>query len=145
MRFIMTSNLGTKEPNVMGFNKDTSMKTDKAINAFFAPEFRNRLNAVVAFNPLGIDALMEIVDREIEKLNELLKTKNITVKVNKKAKRYLAEEGYDERYGARHIARVIDEKIKEALTDEILFGKLKKGGRVKVGFKNEKLTFDFGV
>ncbi len=142
---IMTSNLGTKEPNVMGFNKDTSMKTDKAINAFFAPEFRNRLNAVVEFNPLGIDALMEIVDREIEKLNDLLKSKKITVKVNKKAKRYLAEEGYDERYGARHIARVIDEKIKEALTDEILFGSLKKGGKVKVGFKNGKLTFDFGV
>ncbi len=142
---IMTSNLGTKEPNVMGFNKDTSMKTDKAINAFFAPEFRNRLNAVVEFNPLGIDALMEIVDREIEKLNALLKNKEITVKVNKKAKRYLAQEGYDERYGARHIARVIDEKIKEALTDEILFGSLKKGGVVKVGFKNEKLTFDFGA
>jgi len=141
---IMTSNLGTKEPNVMGFNKDTSMKTDKAINAFFAPEFRNRLNAVVEFNPLGIDALMEIVDREIEKLNLLLKNKEITVKVNKKAKRYLAEEGYDERYGARHIARVIDEKIKEALTDEILFGSLKKGGKVKVGFEEGKLTFDFG-
>ncbi len=142
---IMTSNLGTKEPNVMGFNKDTSMKTDKAINAFFAPEFRNRLNAVVEFNPLGIDALMEIVDREIEKLNDLLKSKKITVKMNKKAKRYLAEEGYDERYGARHIARVIDEKIKEALTDEILFGSLKKGGKVKVGFKENALTFDFGV
>ncbi len=142
---IMTSNLGTKEPNVMGFNKDTSVKTDKAINAFFAPEFRNRLNAIVNFNPLDTDALIKIVDRELEKLNTLLAAKEIRVKVSKKAKAYLAQEGYDERYGARHIARVIDEKIKEALTDEILFGKLKKGGKVKVGFKNEKLTFDFGA
>ena len=142
---IMTSNLGTKEPNVMGFNKDTSVKTDKAINAFFAPEFRNRLNAIVNFNPLDTDALIKIVDRELEKLNTLLAAKEIRVKVSKKAKAYLAQEGYDERYGARHIARVLDEKIKEALTDEILFGKLKKGGRVKVGFKNEKLTFDFGA
>ncbi|SFV90132.1 ATP-dependent Clp protease ATP-binding subunit ClpA [hydrothermal vent metagenome] len=142
---IMTSNLGTKEPNVMGFNKDTSVKTDKAINAFFAPEFRNRLNAIVHFNPLDTDALVKIVDRELEKLNRLLAAKDIQVKASKKAKAYLAREGYDERYGARHIARVIDEKIKEALTDEILFGSLKKGGRVKVGFKNDTLTFDFGA
>jgi ATP-dependent Clp protease ATP-binding subunit ClpA len=141
---IMTSNLGTKEANVMGFNKDNSARTDKAINAFFAPEFRNRLSAIVEFNPLKLDALVEIVDREVAKLNTLLKSKKIKVKVGKKAKIHLAQEGYDERYGARHIARVIDEKIKEALTDEILFGKLKKGGTVKVGFKNDMLTFEFG-
>ena len=63
--------------------------------------------------------------------------------LGKKAKEYLAKEGYDERYGARHIARVIDAKVKEALTDEILFGKLKKGGSVKVTYKNEKLDFSF--
>ena len=63
--------------------------------------------------------------------------------MTKKAKEYLANEGYDERYGARHIARVIDKKIKEALTDEILFGKLKKGGLVKVDYKNVKLVFEF--
>jgi len=61
--------------------------------------------------------------------------RKIKVKAGKAAKRYLAEKGYDERYGARHIARVIDEEVKEPLTDEILFGKLKKGGMVKVGFK----------
>jgi len=140
---IMTSNLGTKEPNVMGFNKDNTMKTDKAINAFFSPEFRNRLSAIVEFNPLKLDALVEIVNREIAKLNKLLEAKKVKVKVGKKAKEWLAQQGYDERYGARHIARVIDEKIKEALTDEILFGKLKKGGSVKVGLKDQMLTFDF--
>ena len=140
---IMTSNIGTKEANVMGFNKDNSMKTDKALAAFFSPEFRNRLSGTIEFNALGLKALVTIVDRELDKLNALLASKKVKVKLSKKAKEYLANEGYDERYGARHIARVIDEKVKEALTDEILFGKLKKGGSVKVTFKNEKLLFDF--
>jgi len=140
---IMTSNIGTKEANVMGFNKDNSMKTDKALQAFFSPEFRNRLSGTIEFNALGMEVLVTIVDRELDKLNALLKPKKVKVRLNKKAKEYLANEGYDERYGARHIARVIDEKVKEALTDEILFGKLKKGGSVKVDYKNEKLVFSF--
>ena len=140
---IMTSNIGTKEANVMGFNKDNSMKTDKALAAFFSPEFRNRLSGIIEFNALSLEVLITIVDTELDKLNTLLAPKNIKIKLNKDAKEYLANEGYDERYGARHIARVIDEKVKEALTDEMLFGKLKKGGLVKVGFKNEKLHFEF--
>jgi len=140
---IMTSNIGTKEANVMGFNKDTSMKTDKALKAFFSPEFRNRLSATIEFNTLDINALIIIVDRELDKLNLLLKSKKVKVTLSKKAKVYLANEGYDERYGARHIARVIDAKVKEALTDEILFGKLKKGGLVKVDYKKDILDFKF--
>lgn len=140
---IMTSNIGTKEANVMGFNKDTSMKTDKALAAFFSPEFRNRLSATIEFNALGLKELVTIVDREVDKLNVLLSPKGVRVQVGKKAKEYLANEGHDKRYGARHIARVIDEKIKEGLTDEILFGKLKKGGLAKVGYKNDRLTFEF--
>ncbi len=140
---IMTSNLGTKEANVMGFNKDTSVKTDNALKAFFSPEFRNRLTATIEFNALPLEALITIVDKEIDKLNLLLKGKEIKIKLSKKAKVYLANEGYDERYGARHIARVIDLHIKEALTDEMLFGKLKNGGSVKVNYKDETLGFTF--
>jgi len=140
---IMTSNIGTKEANVMGFNKDSSVKTDKAIQAFFSPEFRNRLSGIIEFNTLSLETLITIVDRELDKLNVLLKPKKVTVKLSKKAKEYLANEGYDERYGARHIARVIDEKVKESLTDEILFGKLKKGGSVKVDYKKNILDFKF--
>ena len=140
---IMTSNIGTKEANVMGFNKDNTMKTDKALASFFSPEFRNRLSATVEFNHLNLEALVLIVDRELDKLNKLLKVKNVKVKLAKTAKEYLANEGYDERYGARHIARVIDKQIKEPLTDEMLFGKLKKGGSVKVSFKNDTLAFEF--
>lgn len=140
---IMTSNIGTKEANVMGFNKDNSMKTDKALTAYFSPEFRNRLSGIVEFNALGLEALIVIVDRELDKLNVLLRSKNVKVKLGKKAKEYLAKEGYDERYGARHIARVLDKRIKEELTDEILFGKLQKGGSVNVSYKNDRLVFLF--
>ncbi len=140
---IMTSNIGTKEPNVMGFTKDNTMKTDKALAAFFSPEFRNRLSGTIEFKPLSLESLVVIVDLEVDKLNEALKSKKIKVKVTKEAKEYLANEGYDERYGARHIARVIDEKIKESLTDEILFGKLKKGGKVKVDYQDGQLTFEY--
>ncbi|MEJ2489394.1 MAG: AAA family ATPase, partial [Sulfurovaceae bacterium] len=141
---IMTSNLGTKEANIMGFNRDIGIKEENALKGFFSPEFLNRINAVVKFRSLTQDALEQIVSLEIEKLNSILKEKKISVTLSAKAKKYIADKSYDERYGARHIARVIDEKIKEQLSDEILFGKLKKGGKVKVDFKGENLTFQVG-
>lgn len=140
---IMTSNIGTKEANVMGFTKDTSSKTENALKDFFTPEFRNRLSATLHFNALSIENLIVIVDREIEKLNDQMSDKEIVITATKEAKIYLAKEGHDEKYGARHIARVIDEQIKEKLTDEILFGSLQKGGKVKVAFKKEQLSFKF--
>jgi ATP-dependent Clp protease ATP-binding subunit ClpA len=142
---IMTSNLGTKEANVMGFNKDQSSKTDNALKDFFSPEFRNRLSAVVEFNQLNLEVIEMIVDTEIAKLNKQMASKNIKVKLSKKARTFLAKEGYSDVYGAREISRVIDLNIKEVLTDEILFGKLKNGGSVKVGYKKEKLDFVFDI
>jgi len=142
---IMTSNLGTKEANVMGFNKDSSSKTENALKDFFSPEFRNRLSGVIEFNHLNLDVIEKIVEREIEKLNEQMASKKIKIKLGKKARRYIAQEGYSDVYGARAIGRVIDQKIKEALTDEILFGKLRNGGSVKVVYKEEKLDFVFNI
>ncbi len=142
---IMTSNLGTKEASVMGFAKDESVKTDTALKGFFSPEFRNRLSAVIEFAPLSIQSLERIVSLEIAKLNTILLPKKVIVKLTPKAKEYLAKESYDIKYGARHIARVIDERIKEHLSDEILFGKLKDGGKVTVGFKSNHLEFSFGA
>jgi ATP-dependent Clp protease ATP-binding subunit ClpA len=139
----MTSNIGTKEANVMGFEKDSSGKTENALKDFFTPEFRNRLSATVHFNALDLDTLVVIVSQEIAKLNQQMAEKKITIKASKDAKKYLAKEGYDEQYGARHIARVIDKQVKEKLTDEILFGSLRKGGMVKVGYKKDVLTFSF--
>jgi ATP-dependent Clp protease ATP-binding subunit ClpA len=141
----MTSNLGTKEANVMGFNKDSSSKTENALKDFFSPEFRNRLSGVIEFNHLNLDVIEKIVEREIEKLNEQMASKKIKIKLGKKARRYIAQEGYSDVYGARAIGRVIDQKIKEALTDEILFGKLRNGGSVKVVYKEEKLDFVFNI
>lgn len=138
---IMTSNLGTKEANVMGFTKDTSSKTDNALKNFFSLEFRNRLSAVVEFASLDLESLIKIVDVEIDKLNITLGAKNIKLSITPKAKEHIANRGYDVKYGARHIARVIDELIKEKLSDEILFGKLKNGGNVKVGFEKNNITF----
>ena len=142
---IMTSNLGTKEANVMGFNKDSSSKTDNALKDFFAPEFINRLSSVVRFESLSLEVVEKIVETEMVKLNKQMERKNIVIKLSKKAREYIAKEGYSDIYGARQVARVIDEKIKEALTDEILFGSLQEGGTVKVGFKKEKLDFVFNI
>jgi len=142
---IMTSNLGTKEANVMGFNKDSSSKTENALKDFFAPEFINRLSSVVRFESLSLEVVEQIVETEMVKLNKQMERKHIVIKLSKKAREYIAKEGYSDIYGARQVARVIDEKIKEALTDEILFGSLKDGGTVKVGFKKEKLDFVFNI
>ncbi len=142
---IMTSNIGTKEANVMGFAKNNSSKTDNALKSFFSPEFRNRLSAVVEFNNLNFEVIVQIVDREIEKLNEQMKSRNITIKLNREALEYIAREGYSDIYGAREIARVIDKEIKEPLTDEILFGRLKDGGVVEIGYRDERLDFVFNV
>jgi len=142
---IMTSNLGTKEANVMGFNKDNSAKTENALKDYFAPEFINRLSAVVKFNHLSLEVVELIVDTEIEKLNHQMESKGISIKLTKKARNYIAKEGYSDSFGAREVARVIDQEIKESLTDEILFGKLKDGGKVKVDYKEEKLNFAFNI
>jgi len=142
---IMTSNLGTKEANVMGFNKDNSSKTENALKDYFSPEFRNRLSSVVKFNHLSLEVVEQIVDTEIAKLNKQMESKKITIKLGKKARNYIAKTGYSDSYGAREVARVIDREIKEALTDEILFGELKEGGTVKVSYKQEKLDFVFNI
>jgi ATP-dependent Clp protease ATP-binding subunit ClpA len=141
---IMTSNLGTKEPNVMGFAKESGDRTDRATKEFFSPEFRNRLSATVQFHPLGVEELAKIVKIQVDELNAQLAEKKVRIKLSKAARRLIAERSRSDEYGARQIARLIDEEIKEPLTDEILFGRLKKGGKVKVDVADGKLHFDFG-
>jgi len=140
---IMTSNIGTKEASVMGFEKDMSSNSTKALKEFFSPEFRNRLSATINFEPLSIETLIKIVSIEVERLNSQISKKGIVIKLSKDAKRYIAKEGYNIEYGARDISRVIDKKIKKRLTDEILFGRLKSGGRVKVSVDSGELIFNF--
>jgi len=138
---IMTSNLGTKEANVMGFNKDDSAKSYKAVKNFFSPEFRNRLSRVIEFKKLGVEELQSIVKIELNKLNTQLSPKNINITVTQTVIKELALKANPE-FGARDITKVIDSEIKEHLSDEMLFGKLKNGGSVKVGFSDGKFTLD---
>ncbi|MDX3960042.1 ATP-dependent Clp protease ATP-binding subunit ClpA [Aliarcobacter skirrowii] len=134
---IMTSNLGVAEANVMGFAKNEKLNEGKAINKFFAPEFRNRLDAVVSFDSLSLDIVSKVVGKFIEDLERQLESKKIKIEISKKAKDELANLGYDKAMGARPLNRVISDKIKNPLTDEILFGKLKKGGVVKIDYKDD--------
>ncbi len=139
---IMTSNLGATEANVMGFAKNEKLNENKAINKFFAPEFRNRLDAVIAFDSLSIDIVTKVAGKFIEDLEKQLVDKKIKIEISAKAKKELATLGYDKAMGARPLNRVISDKIKNPLTDEILFGKLKKGGFVKIDFEKE-FIFEF--
>ncbi len=140
---VMTSNLGATQASVMGFAKDDNLNENKAIKSFFAPEFRNRLDGVVNFNHLDINVVIKVVGKFIEDLNIQLKDKNISITVSSKAKKYLANQGYDKAMGARPLERIISKKLKEPLTDEILFGSLKNGGLVKIDLKNDELIFEY--
>ena len=144
---IMTSNAGAQSisRSSMGFTtQNHSLDTTKAIENTFTPEFRNRLDAVVQFNPLPESVITSIVDKFLIRLEIQLNEKNVTLVVDDKAKRWLADKGYDVKMGARPMERVIQENIKRPLADEILFGRLVKGGNVKVTEKGGslKLAFD---
>eukprot|EP01029_Cantina_marsupialis_P015241 TRINITY_DN3335_c2_g1_i1.p1 TRINITY_DN3335_c2_g1~~TRINITY_DN3335_c2_g1_i1.p1 ORF type:complete len:346 (-),score=80.56 TRINITY_DN3335_c2_g1_i1:903-1847(-) len=140
---IMTSNLGAAEANVMGFAKDDSLNENKAVNKFFAPEFRNRLDAMISFDSLELDIVAKVAGKFIEDLESQLENKKIKISITAKAKKQLAELGYDKAMGARPLTRVISDKIKNVLTDEILFGKLKKGGNVKIDFVKDEFKFTY--
>lgn len=140
---IMTSNLGTKESNQMGFKKDDSTKTSNAIKSFFAPEFRNRLDKVINFTHLNSNILDNIVLKELNDISKTLEDKKVTIKADKKAREFIYKKGYSKEFGARNIKRVISEEILDILSEEILFGKLKDGGVANITLKNEKLNFKF--
>lgn len=140
---IMTSNLGTKEAAQVGFTKNETHQSDNAIKGFFAPEFRNRLDAIVHFNPLDSKVMLSVVQKLLDELETQLKEKNIKIIASKKAKEYLGEKGYSKELGARVMRRVIDDEVKTNLSDEILFGRLKNGGIVRIDCKQKKLSFEF--
>ena len=143
---IMTTNAGAADAakNSIGFGRDKRDGEDeKEIKRLFSPEFRNRLDATVSFAPLGEDTIAHIVDKFIIQLEAQLADRKIMFELSKPATTWLAERGYDRQFGARPLGRTIQEHIKKPLAEEILFGKLKKGGLVKVGVdkKKDMLTF----
>jgi ATP-dependent Clp protease ATP-binding subunit ClpA len=142
---VMTSNLGARdnENNTIGFGDlERNGEDDKAIKKFFAPEFRNRLDAVIKFHKLSKEIVCQIVDKFIGELNTQLKDKNIEIKITNEARSWIAERGYDAKMGARPLARIIDNQIKSPLSRKVLFGDLKEGGYVTVGVDNNQLTFE---
>ncbi|MBD3798890.1 ATP-dependent Clp protease ATP-binding subunit ClpA [Sulfuricurvum sp.] len=141
---VMTSNIGASERSVMGFNADSSISRHEALKSFFTPEFRNRLDGVIEFGALPLSVVEGIVDKFIRELNVQLKAKKVTLLLSDKAKTYLATIGYDKAMGARPLGRVISEKIKDPLVDEMLFGRLSKGGVVSVDYR-DTLMFDYSV
>ena len=140
---IMTSNLGAVEANVMGFAKDDGLNEGKAIKKFFAPEFRNRLDATVSFDALSMDVVTKVVSKFISDMCAQIADKKIDIAISARARKELARLGYDKAMGARPLGRVIAKHIKTPLTDEILFGELKNGGSVKIDFVKGEFKFDF--
>ncbi len=147
---ILTSNAGAREMSTqtIGFGdsgKDVASKGKKAVEKFFSPEFRNRLDGIISFNALDVKIMEKIVDKFILELNGQLAEKKVFLKISHEARTWLAGKGHDPRYGARPLSRVIQTEIKDRLTDEILFGQLQKGGSIFVDKKDDGLDFKFDI
>ena len=144
---VMTSNAGAAEmskPSI-GFTKQDNLTSDgnEALKRTFTPEFRNRLDGIIQFKPLDKDAILRVADKAVLELEMLLEDKNVTIEVDDAARQWLADHGYDVQMGARPMARLVQEKIKRPLADELLFGQLSQGGgHVRVTLKDEDIHLE---
>jgi ATP-dependent Clp protease ATP-binding subunit ClpA len=142
---IMTTNAGASDlaKEAIGFGRESRVGEDEdAIKRLFTPEFRNRLDATIAFAGLTPEIVGRVVEKFVMQLEAQLADRNVTIELSSAAKEWLAERGYDKLYGARPLSRVIQEHVKKPLAEELLFGRLVKGGSVKVTMKEGKLDFE---
>ena len=142
---IMTTNAGAEDlqKSQIGFNKSTNKDGDlESINKIFSPEFRNRLDSIVQFNILNKDTVKKIVEKFVIELETQLGERDVIINLTDKASNLISKLGFDEKMGARPLNRVIDEKIKKPLADELIHGKLINGGHVLVDAKNDILVFE---
>ena len=144
----MTSNAGTEEmsKSTIGFGDksgDILSKGKDAVNKLFSAEFRNRLDSSMTFNALTEETMKKIVEKFLRELGDQLGNKKVTVNVSGNAVDWLVEHGYDPKYGARPLDRLIQSEIKDILSEEILFGRLFKGGNVQIDLDDNKLSFDY--
>jgi ATP-dependent Clp protease ATP-binding subunit ClpA len=142
---IMTTNAGASDAQrqSIGFGRDKVVgEEEAALKRLFTPEFRNRLDAVVAFKPLTPEIIRQVVQKFVLQMEVQLADRNVTISLSDDAADWLAKNGFDELYGARPLARVIQEHIKKPLADDILFGRLVRGGHVKVVLKDSKIDFE---
>jgi len=149
---IMTTNSGARdaEANAIGFEQtaDGAGRSMKAIEKLFSPEFRNRLSAIVPFNPLPIEVAEQVVEKIGSELEARLKSRNVSLVIEASALSWLAHKGYDPAFGARPLRRLVEKEISSVLSDEILFGRLARGGQVRVSVGEvspgeEGLVFDY--
>lgn len=146
---IMTSNAGAQEMDagsigLGGANpKQNIAKRDQAIKKYFTPEFRNRLDAIIYFNPLSNLNIKSIVEKFVMELENQLLEKKVDLEVSDEVLDWIAENGYDPKMGARPIGRLVNEKLRKALANEVLFGKLEKGGKVRAVLNKGEVNFEF--
>ncbi len=144
---IMTSNAGAREigKRQLGFGERarTGDAINEAVDRIFSPEFRNRLDSIVTFNNLDENIILQIVEKNINEFREQLKEKSITLEVTDECMKWLANKGYSPEFGAREIGRLIQDKIKTQFVDEVLFGKLSKGGKVTASIKDDDVIIGF--
>ncbi|MGM0423011.1 MAG: ATP-dependent Clp protease ATP-binding subunit ClpA [Pseudomonadota bacterium] len=143
---IMTTNAGAAElaKAPVGFEQNQRQDEDtEAINRLFSPEFRNRLDAIVPFESLPEDVIAQVVDKFVMQLEAQLEDRGVTIQLSDKARAWLGKKGYDPAMGARPLSRVIQEKVKKPLAEELLFGKLTKGGMVRIELKDDELYFQY--
>ncbi|MBF0279540.1 MAG: ATP-dependent Clp protease ATP-binding subunit ClpA [SAR324 cluster bacterium] len=143
---IMTSNVGAKEMSAatIGFGNNSPTAPGKqALERMFSPEFRNRLDAIINFNPLPEPVILLVVDKFIMALENKLQHKKVVINISDETRKWLGEKGYDPKFGARLMQRVIQQEIETVLADEVLFGQLTNGGQVFIDVKEETLTFDY--
>ena len=140
---IMTSNAGSREMSAaaIGFAENAPGTPKSAIERVFSPEFRNRLDAIVSFNPLSLETMETIVEKFVLELEAQLRERRVALTLTPEARAYLARKGYDPTYGARPLARLVQTEVRDPLTDEILFGALENGGTVRIGLDGDKLSF----
>jgi ATP-dependent Clp protease ATP-binding subunit ClpA len=139
---ILTTNAGAQaaEKNKIGFGSQESTYSDKELNKFFTPEFRNRLDGIITFNKLGKDTMVKVVEKFIDELRNQVKEKGIKVKIDKEAINWLIDKGFDNKMGARPLQRVIDKEIKRDLARMMLFGDLKAGGWLTITVVENKIA-----
>ena len=143
---ILTTNAGASDlaKPALGFNRDKREGDDvEAIDKLFNPEFRNRLDSIISFNSLPDKVIARVVEKFILELETQLDNKNVFIQISEKAAMWIGKEGYDENMGARPLSRLIQEKIKKPIAEQILYGKLSKGGNIKVDLKENELTFEY--
>ena len=143
---IMTTNAGALDisKKKIGFNsKRSSTDSTEAINKIFSPEFRNRIDSIIHFNHLSKKIVLSIVDKFIIELEAQLDEKRVSLKIDKDVREFLSNKGYDEIYGARELSRIIQEYLKKPIAEELIFGKIAKGGHINISLKDKKINFEY--